>query len=102
MNERPDIESKQDFYEQRRQWTEYVCGHPDVPDRAFRVGFWLARRMNADDRCCWYSVKRIAKEMNRKPRSVQYALADLVEAKVLLVVPEAGKTNRYFLRAPFL
>jgi hypothetical protein len=102
MSIAPDLESFSDFYEQRGKWVEFISTHPDVNDAAFRVGYWLSRRMNATDRCCWYSVKRIAKEMQRKPRAVQYAIAALVDARVLLVVPEPGKTNRYFLRAPFM
>lgn len=48
-----------DFYDRRRKWAEYLSTHPNISDRAFRVGYWLSRRMNGDDQCCWYSVARI-------------------------------------------
>jgi hypothetical protein len=95
-------EAALEFYEQRRKWAEFASTHPKVTDRAFRVGYWLSRRMNGNDRCCWYSVPRIAKEMGKSVRYVQYALADLKAANVILVVPEKGKPNAYFLHAPFL
>lgn len=94
-------EAAAEFYEKRQRWAEYVCTHAGVSDRAFRVGWWLSRRMNGDDQCCWYSVKRIAHEIGRKSRYVQYAIRELESAGVLLVVANPGKTNSYHLRAPF-
>lgn len=95
-------EAAADFYDKRRQWAEYVSTHAQVTDRAFRVGFWLSRRMNGEDRCCWYSIKRIAKEMGRSPRTVSRALVELRTAGVMLIVEEPGKPSSYFLRAPFI
>lgn len=94
-------EAARDFYDRRRQWADFVATHPGVTDRAFRVGFWLSRKMNGNDQCCWYSVPRIAKEMGRSARYVQYALAELRAADVMLVIAEKGKPNSYFLHAPF-
>ncbi|MCD1645288.1 helix-turn-helix domain-containing protein [Aurantimonas coralicida] len=96
-----DGQSALEFYEKRRLWAEYCSTHPDVSDRAFRVGYWLSRRMNGDDQCCWYSVPRIAKEMGRSVRFVRYALVDLRKAGVMLIIEERGKANTYRLRAPF-
>lgn len=90
-----------EFYERRRKWAEYASTHPGLGDRGFRVGFWLSRRMNGEDQCCWYSVNRIAKELGRSPRYVRYALAELRAANLLLVIEEKGKPNAYFLHAPF-
>ena len=94
-------ESALEFYDRRRRWVEYISTHPDVSDRAFRVGYWLAQRMNGEDRCCWYSKGRIAKEMGRSQRCIQYAISELREVKVMLVIEEKGKPNTYFLHAPF-
>lgn len=90
-----------EFYERRRQWAEYAARHAKLTDRGFRVGYWLSRRMNGTDQCCWYSVARIAKEMGKSPRYVSRALADLRAANVMLVVEEKGKPNSYYLHAPF-
>lgn len=101
-DENDDAESALDFYDKRRQWADYACKLNKLSDRGFRVGWWLSRRMNGEDRCCWYSVPRIAKEMGKSTRYVQYALADLRAANVMVVVAEKGKPNTYYLHAPFL
>jgi len=90
-----------EFYDRRRKWTDYASTHPRLTDRGFRVGFWLAKRMNGEDQCTWYSVARIAKEMGKSERYVRYGLADLKAANLMLVVPEKGKVNSYHLHAPF-
>lgn len=99
-----DGEAAREFYDNRRRWLDYISTHQGISDRAFRVGFWLAKRMNGDDQCCWYSVGRIAREMGKSVRYVQYGIAELRDAEpfqVLLVVAEKGKPNSYHLRAPF-
>ena len=90
-----------EFYDRRRLWMDYASTHSRLTDRGFRVGFWLAKRMNGDDQRCWYSVPRIAKEMGKSERYVRYGLADLKAANLMLVVAENGKTNSYHLHAPF-
>lgn len=94
-------EAAHEFLENRRRWREWLSVHSQVNDRAFRVGFWLSARMNGNDQCCWYTVPRIAKELGRSERYVQYALADLRDANALLIVPEKRGPNTYFLQAPF-
>lgn len=90
------------FYEDRRKWAEYLVAMPGLSDRAFRVGYWLSRRMNGDDKCCWYSVPGIAERMGKSERSIRYGIAELRERNVLIVVEEKGKQNCYFLHAPFM
>lgn len=94
-------EAALEFYDKRRRWVEYIATHSAVSDRAFRVGYWLSQRMNGEDQCCWYSKGRVAKEMGRSIRYVQYALAELKAANVLLSIEEKGKVNTYFIHAPF-
>ena len=94
-------EAALEFYDKRRRWSDFASTRAGLSDRGFLVGFWLSRRMNGEDQCCWYSVKRIAKEMGKSVRYVRYALSDLKDAGVMLVVEEKGKPNTYFLHAPF-
>lgn len=96
-----DGQAAAEFYDRRRMWAEYLSTHDGVSDRGFRVGFWLSRRMNGEDQCCWYTVPRIAKEMGWSERAVRYAISDLISANVLIVVPEKGKANRYYIHLPF-
>lgn len=91
-----------EFYDNRRKWREWISTRDGVTDRAFRVGFWLSSRMNGDDQCCWYSKGRVAKEMGRSARYVQYAIAELKAANVMLVIPQKGKTNIFKIHAPFI
>lgn len=97
-----DNEAALEFYEKRRRWADYVLTHKKVSDRAFRLGFWLSRRMNGDDRCCWYSVPRIALELGRSVSYVNRGLAELRAANVIVVVEEKGKPNTYYIHAPFM
>ncbi len=90
------------FYDDRRKWIDYIATHSGVSDSGFRVGYWLARRMNADKKCCWYSVPQIAAALGKSQRYVQYGLSDLIDANVLLIVRSPGKTNAYFMHAPFM
>lgn len=101
LNRNDNGEAAAEFYDKRRKWAEYVLTRKDISDRAFRVGFWLSRRMNGDDQCCWYSVQGIADRMGKKSRYVRYAVSELRAANLLLVVEEPGKVNTYFLHAPF-
>lgn len=94
-------EAALEFYDKRRKWTDYASTLSGLSDRGFRVGFWLSRRMNGEDQCCWYSVKRVAKEMGKSVRYVRYGLTDLKAAGLLVIVETKGKQNTYFLHAPF-
>lgn len=94
-------EAALEFYDKRRKWVAWISTHPKVTDRAFRVGYWLAQRMNGDDQCCWYSVARIAKEIGRSKSYVNRSLAELRAANVMTILEEKGKPNTYFLHAPF-
>jgi hypothetical protein len=96
-----DGQAAQEFYTKRNQWADYLSTHHAVTDRGFRVGYWLSRRMNGEDQCCWYSLKRIAAEMDRSVRYVRYGISELRDAGLLLVVEEKGKVSHYHLRAPF-
>lgn len=89
------------FYDKRRKWLDFICGMASLPDRAFRVGYWLAKRMNGDDQCCWYTIDKIAICLSVKKHTVIRALADLEDAGVLVVVREHRKPNVYYIRLPF-
>lgn len=89
------------FYEKRRSWLDYICGMPDLSDRAFRVGYWLAKRMNGEDQCCWYTHRQIAKALVISEDKVIRAIAELCEEGVMIVVREHRKANHYYIRMPY-
>lgn len=101
MNSDRTDEDERGFYDRRRMWAEYISTHPAVTDRAFRVGFWLSRRMNATNESCWYSKREIARQMGKSHSYVERALAELKAANVMVVKERKGRPNIYFLHAPF-
>lgn len=94
-------ESAAAFYDKRRKWLDFICEMGALSDRAFRVGYWLAKRMNGSDQCCWYGVKQVAKALGMSEATVMRAVAELENERVLIVVREHRKTNSYSIRLPF-
>jgi hypothetical protein len=89
------------FYDMRRKWLDYTCELDELSDRAFRVGHWLAKKMNGQDQCCWYTQRQIAKILRISEDKVIRAIAELVAANVMVVVKEHRKPNVYYIRLPF-
>lgn len=89
------------FYDKRRKWLDFICEMDRLTDRAFRVGHWLAKKMNGRDQCCWYSQEQIAKLMGKSVAYVIRATAELESEGVMIIVKEHRKPNRYFIRLPF-
>lgn len=89
------------FYDKRRKWLDFTCEMTGLSDRAFRVGHWLAKKMNGHDQCCWYTQKQIAKLMGISEDKVIRAVAELVDKGVMIVVKDHRKANHYYIRLPF-
>lgn len=89
------------FYDKRRKWLDFICEMDALTDRAFRVGYWLAKRMNGQDQCCWYGIKQVAKALCMSEATVMRAVSELEKEGVLIVVREHRKSNSYSLRLPF-
>jgi hypothetical protein len=101
MNIRNDNgEAAAAFYDKRRKWLDFVCGM-SVSDRAFRVGYWLAKRMDGEKQYCYYGHKAISKALGISVDKVARAVAELEEHGVLVVAREHRKTNIYYIRLPF-
>ncbi|TCL70612.1 helix-turn-helix domain-containing protein [Rhizobium sp. BK251] len=94
-------ESAAAFYEKRRKWLDFICEVDGLTDRAFRVGYWLAKRMNGDDQCCWYTQREVAKRMGLSEDKVIRAVMELEDKGVLIVVRSHRKPNYYHIRLPF-
>lgn len=88
------------FYDKRMRWIDYVCEHHDVKHATFRVGYWMARRMNANDQAMWWPVQRIAKHLGVDRKTVLSAISELEGLRLMLVVRTMGRTSRYFIRLP--
>lgn len=102
MNIRNDNgDSAAAFYDKRRKWLDYICEFEHISDRAFRVGYWLAKRMNGENQRCWYSIKQVATALSMSQATVIRAVAELEKENVLIVVREHRKPNNYYIRLPF-
>lgn len=88
------------FYDKRRRWLDFICDLSGVDDRAFRVGYWLAKRMNGKDQCCWYTQPQIAKLMGISQDKVMRAVLTLENQGVMIIVREHRKPNVYYIRLP--
>lgn len=94
-------EAAAEFYDHRRRWAEFTSEHADVSHAAFRVGYWLAMRMNGDDQCCWYRVDDIAKRIGCSTKTVTEATAQLERLGLMIVIRRPGKGSTYHLRFPW-
>ncbi|RWO34767.1 MAG: helix-turn-helix domain-containing protein [Mesorhizobium sp.] len=92
--------STADFYDMRRQWIDYICEHRDVKHATFRIGYWMARRMNANDQAMWWTVKRMAKHLGVDRKTIMSAIAELDRLNLMVVHRTLGKQNRYSIRLP--
>lgn len=101
MSENDNGEAALEFYDKRRKWADWLSTNPQISDRAFRVGFWLSRRMNGNDQCCWYSKKQVAERLGKSRSYVDRALAELRAANAMVIIEDPGRQNTYFLNAPF-
>lgn len=100
LNRNDNGEAALEFYEKRRRWLDYMC-ELDVSDRAFRVGYWLAKKMNGKDQCCWYEHRSIAKRLGMSVDKVARAILELEDRNVLIVVRTHRKPNSYSIRLPY-
>jgi len=89
------------FYEKRRKWLDYTCDLASISDRAFRVGYWLAKKMNGQNQCCWYTISQIANRLSISQDTVIRAIAELEKEGILIVVRSHRKPNVYYIRLPF-
>jgi hypothetical protein len=101
LNRNDNGEAAAAFYDKRRKWLDFTCELSGLSDRAFRVGHWLAKKMNGRDQCCWYTHAQIAKGLGISQDKVIRAIAELEGEGVLIVVKEHRKPNHYYIRLPF-
>ncbi|TGP29088.1 MULTISPECIES: helix-turn-helix domain-containing protein [unclassified Mesorhizobium] len=88
------------FYDLRRNWIDELSIRSDVKHATFRVGYWMARRMNARDKAMWWPVDRIAEEIGVDRKTVFSAIAELEGLRLMTVTRTLGKPSRYSIRLP--
>jgi hypothetical protein len=94
-------EAKGDFYRMRKEWLDYVCGHPSVSHGDFRVAYFISRKINADDRRMWWRVAKIAKSLCVSTATVSAATMNLEHLGLMVIHRPARGINSYEIRMPF-
>ena len=89
------------FYDKRRKWLDYVCERPGIGHATFRVGFFIAMRMNGNDQASWYSVRQIAKRLSMSTHTVSHAVMELEREGLLIPVRTLGRRSSYLISLPF-
>lgn len=102
MNIRNDNgEAAAAFYDKRRRWLDYICEIDGLSDRAFRIGYWIAKRMDGKKQYCYYTHQQIADKFGVSVDKVSRAILELEDHRVLIIVREHRKPNVYYIRLPF-
>lgn len=89
------------FYRMRTDWLDLISTMSAVSHAEFRVGFFIAMRMNGKDQCSWWEVKEIAKQIGCSTKTVSDATVRLENLGLLVVMRPKRGGNRYFLRMPY-
>ncbi|MCP4998656.1 MAG: hypothetical protein GY933_07800 [Hyphomicrobiales bacterium] len=84
------------FYLDRAKWIEFVCRAPGVSHCTFRVAAFIAFRINAKDKTCWWSVRAIADEIGCTNKMVSSATKELQELGLLSVSRKPGSRNNLY------
>ena len=95
-----DTDAAADFYDRRRKWIEHISEHRGVKHATFRVGYWMAMRMNGKDQAMWWTIDRIADRLGVDRKTVYSAIAELESLRLMIVMRTMGKPSRYLIRLP--
>jgi len=98
MNEKNDDEN---FYSDRSKWTDYVASRRDITHGQFRVGYFIASKVNAVDRCMWWNVDEIARALGVSNITVSNATKTLSYLGLMVVSKGSKGSHSYSLRMPF-
>lgn len=96
-----DRKMAETFYRKRKEWLDYLCERDDITHGAFRVGYFIARKINADDQRMWWSVDKIARTIGVSTATVSSATALLQDEGLLVCVRPSRGVNSYSLRMPY-
>lgn len=91
------------FYIDRAMWTDYVHARRDFTHAEFRVAYFIVSKINPEQDCMWWSVKRIAKETPASIATVEKTLAKLDQCRLIMIGKRrAGRqtVDSYAFRMP--
>ncbi|MGN6779209.1 replication/maintenance protein RepL [Rhizobium sp.] len=78
-------DNSDNFYIERAKWTDYVHARRDFTHGEFRVAYFIVSKINADDECMWYSVKRIAAETPASLATVENTISKLDNSRLISI-----------------
>lgn len=88
------------FYTERNQWTDYLVTRRDLTHGDFRVAYFIASKINADKETMWWSVARIASELEVSIATVTSATEKLNNAGLLTITKGRKGAYYYAMRMP--
>ena len=95
-----DHDEPENFYAFRGQWLDYLNTRHDLTHGDFRVAYFIASKINPDDKNMWWGVFSIADELPVSVATITSATDKLTE-KGLLVVTRGRKGGyKYWMRMP--
>lgn len=92
--------AQESFYQSRMEWLDFVAGHPSVSHGDFRVAYFIARKINADDQKMWWRVAKIAKALGVSTATVSAATMNLEHLQLMTIGRPSRGINTYALRMP--
>lgn len=95
------VSNEQSFYQERMEWLDFVAGHPSVSHGDFRVAYFIARKINADDQKMWWRVAKIANALGVSTATVSAATMNLEHLHLMTIGRPARGINSYSIRMPY-
>ncbi len=96
----PD-EAPGNFYVDRSRWLDYLAERRDVTHGEFRVAYFIASKINPDDRSMWWNVMKIAKVLGVSSATVSASTRKLEHLGLMVITKGAKGSKRYSFRMPF-
>ncbi|QND42989.1 hypothetical protein HB770_21035 [Rhizobium leguminosarum bv. viciae] len=94
-------DAQENFYHMRMEWLDFVVSHPSVSHGDFRVAYFIARKINADDQKMWWRVSKIAKGLGVSTATVSAATMNLEHLHLMTIGRPSRGINSYAIRMPF-
>lgn len=98
MNE--DDDEVESFYAFRGRWLDYLNTRYDLTHGDFRAAYFVASKINPDDKCMWWGVTSIMEDLPMSLATFTSATKKLADAGLLVITKGAKGAHSYSMRMP--